>query len=114
MVRAPALGPAIGTHRFARIFFPYFPEIMYGIAMEQGELFIPGPERDMDLAVFDGFDVPSFLRNHEGVPAVAATKEKIVHDRLETIQRAMIENDPAVQQILAGIVHARSAAASRR
>ncbi|MDD5103837.1 MAG: hypothetical protein PHX93_05585 [Candidatus Peribacteraceae bacterium] len=75
---------------------------------DQEEMYIPGPERDMDFSVFDGFDVPSFIRDHHGIPDVAKSSQPSVRDRLRAIQQKVIENDPITQCILAGIVHDRA------
>ncbi|MDD5041699.1 MAG: hypothetical protein PHX87_04830 [Candidatus Peribacteraceae bacterium] len=62
------------------------------------------PPGESDFSVFDGFDVPSFVKAHNGIPEVAATSQESIRNRLRAIQAQMIENDPLLQTILAGIV----------
>lgn len=62
----------------------------------------------MDFAVFDGFDVPSFIRDHHGIPDVAKSSQISVRERLRAIQQKVIENDPMTQCILTRIVHDRA------
>jgi len=75
---------------------------------DQEEMFIPGPEQDIDFSVFDGFDPLSCARDHHCVPDVAKSTNASIHAQLRWIQERAMQIFPDVQQILMRLVHEKT------